>query len=211
MLARILDEAKNQADEILTHAQTDAENILNEYRRRAQANMEADYAKISLEVSRRMEQTGAMVQQMYRNTMLTAKSALLNEVFDRALMTLIYLPDEERLRIYTAILNRAIEKQVISEKNAVLDDPSEEYTVPLEYVLYLSSKDQLTIGKQLSESVSKTVKQFGKSLILSEQSAPIGGGFILSCGDVELCCTFEGYIEQIRAQIEGEICQILFA
>lgn len=211
MTALILDEAKAAADAILAEAEKEAEAILEDYRCRAREEMAAEVSKAESEASRKLERAKASAGQIHRNTLLAAKSALLDDVFTRALDALVNLPDAERLKLYQLIFAGVLKDQLAAEQTAVANDLYGEYTLPLTYTLYLSSRDYTAIGKQFSEAVSESLQSAGKTLVLSDQAALIAGGFILACGDVELCCSLAGYMERIRSQIEGEVCQILFS
>ena len=211
MTALILDEAKTAADAILAEAEKEAEAILEDYRCRARAEMAAEVSKAESEASRKLKRAEASAGQIRRNTLLAAKSELLDDVFARALNALVNLTDAERLELYQLIFAGALKDQLAAEQTAVANDLYGEYTLPLTYTLYLSSRDYASIGKQFSEAISGSLKSAGKTLVLSDKTAPIAGGFVLVCGDVELCCDLAGYMERIRSQIEGEVCQILFS
>ncbi|MCL1905681.1 MAG: hypothetical protein FWG06_01585, partial [Clostridiales bacterium] len=46
---------------------------------------------------------------------------------------------------------------------------------------------------------------------LAEGSRAISGGLLLSRGDVEINCTFESLIQQMRGELTPQVAQILFA
>lgn len=211
MTALILEEAQAAAESVLADARVEADAIVSDYRSRAEAEWNAEAARVDLEASQRLERAEASAGQIRRNTLLASKSALLDAAFSRALDALVNLPDAERLALYAAMLERAVEDQLSAEKTAVENDLYGEYTVPDRYTLLLSQRDLATVGKQLAEQAAGKLQSAGKTLVLSDKTAPIAGGFVLVCGDVELCCDLAGYMEQIRSQIEGEVCQILFA
>lgn len=211
MTALILDEAKAAADAVLAEAEREAETILSDYQSRADSDRAAETAGADLEAAQRIERAEASAQQIRRNTLLAAKSALLDAAFGSALDRLVNLPDGERLALYTAIFGNAVQDQLAAEKTAAANDVYGEYTVPDTYTLLLSQRDLAAVGEKFHAAASDKLKSAGKTLILSERTVPIAGGFVLVCGDVELSCTLSGYMEQIRSQIEGEVCQILFA
>lgn len=211
MTALILEEAQAAAESVLAEARVEADAIVSDYRSRAEAEWNAEAARVDLEASQRLERAEASVGQIRRNTLLAAKSALLDAAFARALDALVNLPDADRLALYIAMLERAVEDQLSAEKTAVENDLYGEYKVSDRYTLLLSQRDLATVGKSLAEKAAGKLQSAGKTLVLSDKTAPIAGGFVLVCGDVELCCDLAGYMEQIRSQIEGEVCQILFA
>ena len=47
-------------------------------------------------------------------------------------------------------------------------------------------------------------------LTLGSETRPIPGGFILSCGDVELNCAFDTLVRLQREKLEKEVAAILF-
>ncbi len=211
MTALILEEANAAANALIAEAQTEAENVLADYRQRADAERKEDAEKAQNEATALLQRAEASGRQIRRNKLLEAKSALLDAAFDRALQDLIALPDKERLEIYTAMLNRATKEQLAAEKAALENDRYGEYTAPSAYGLLLSEKDLSTIGSQLVEAAAKLLEPVGKTVTLSSKAAEITGGFVVVCGDIELSCTLAGYMDQIRSRIEGDVCQILFA
>ena len=107
---------------------------------------------------------------------------------------------------------RVIDAQIsMAQTGQDLQLTARDGVVPDTYTMLLSAQDLSAVGEQFGAIASEKLKSIGKTLVLSAKTAPISGGFILICGDVELRCTLSGYVEQIRSRIEGEVCQILFA
>ncbi len=211
MTALILEEALKDAQRILTDAQNEADTILAEYRQKADAERAAEMTALGTEAGLLIRRAEASAQQIRRNLLLKTKNDLLENAFQAALQALIALDAKERLSIYTAIFTTALESQVRAEQSAMENDLYEEYTAPTCYELMLSEKDRLELGAELTKAASELARPYGKSVTLCIVDVSINGGFILRCGDVELNCGLGGYMEQIRAEIEGEVCQILFS
>ena len=211
MTALILEEATKDADRILADAQNEANAILAEYRQKADAERTAELLAVKAEAEVLARRAEASAQQIRRNLLLKTKNNLLDKAFQSALNALNALGAEERLSIYTAIFASALENQLVAERSAIENDLYEEYTAPVCYELALNEQDHHDLGTALLTAVNKAAQKAGKTVTLSSSYASIDGGFVLRCGDVELNCGLGGYMEQIRGEIEGEVCQILFS
>ena len=211
MTALILEEAKTEAKTLIAEAEIEAEALFSECQRQAREKEMIELSKSEQEASERLARAKSSVQRIRQNALLRAKSGLVDDVFALALEKLVNLPDGERLVLYGRMFDHVWKEQLSAEQTAAAYDGYGEYKAPTSYTAHLSGSDLATIGKQFFQMVSAKLQSVGKSLIASNQSVPIAGGFILICGDVELYCSFSRYMEQIRSQTEGDVCQILFS
>ena len=60
-------------------------------------------------------------------------------------------------------------------------------------------------------AVEKANAVSGKQLVLSDETQPIKGGFILKDQNVEVNCTFETLVRLQKAETAGAVAKKLFA
>lgn len=211
MTALILEEAKKDAESILADAQREAQTILADYQQKAEDERTAELSAQMAEAALLERRAESSAEQILRNALLKAKNDLLDAAFSGALQTLLALPANELLAIYIAIFASVLEGQLRAEQSACENDLYDEYTAPTTYEIMLSAKDSASLGEDLLKAANALAKPHRKTVVASNRLTAIDGGFILVCGDIELNCSLSGYMEQIRSEIEGEVCQILFA
>ena len=61
-----------------------------------------------------------------------------------------------------------------------------------------------------ASTVEKANKASGKQLVLSQETLPIQGGFILRSGNVEVNCTFDTLVRLQKAETAGAVAKKLF-
>lgn len=126
-----------------------------------------------------------------RKLELAAKQELLGEAFDAAVEQLCSLPREDYLALIAALAAEAAEG---NEK------------------MLLNRHDAEELGAEAILMANTALCAAGKpgKLTLDSETRPIPGGFILSCGDVELNCAFDTLVRLQREKLEKEVAAILF-
>jgi len=71
-----------------------------------------------------------------------------------------------------------------------------------------SAEDREKVGKA---AVEKANAASGKQMVLSDETQPIKGGFILKDQNVEVNCTFETLVRLQKAETAGAVAKKLFA
>ena len=191
-----------------TQAQTDREraDILSRGRRAA---------------DERLERLKSAAQMERRKLELAAKQEVLGEAFEKALEKLCSLPEEEYIRLLTALVLRAAttgkEQLIYSHKDrsrvgkAVVVAANEAMVKQVAPELPDSLADS-KVGAFLGKVVNSATAQItGTGLLtLSEETRPIRGGFILTDGTVEVNCSFEAMLRLQREKLEKPAAEILF-
>ena len=118
-----------------------------------------------------------------------------------------------RVEIINNAINTAYEKMKAMPDNdyfAALYSLVKKYAQDSEGTMLLSQKDlgrkPKDFDKKINEGLLKTAK-----LIVSDEPANIGEGFVLVYGDVEINCTFDALIEDSRDDLKDKIYNIVFA
>jgi V/A-type H+-transporting ATPase subunit E len=177
----ILEEAKKQAEAVLSRSQTQANEKTEEIRKKATAN---SFEKVRI--------ANSMAELEMRKSKLLTKQNIIDEVFNKALEQLSSLDDAKYEKILFNMLLNAIE------------------TGEEEVVLSGNRKNKISEGfiDNVNQALVSAGKK--GNVRLSEKTANIAGGFILINQGVEVNSSFEALIRLYRDEIEPKVAQMLF-
>lgn len=185
ILSDITSSAQNKAEEIIREANTKAEEIVSElnleFERKKLENKKS--ADIKAENIIKNAESSAFL--LKRNSMLSYKLEIIEEVLSKAEDKINALPDRE---YFIFLLN-------LLQKNA-LDRSGE---------ISLNSKD---LKRDIS-SFQKELKKY--NLSLSKSEADIKGGFILNYNGILINCSISALIKEKREILTDKISKILFS
>ena len=189
--AKILSEAEDYKTEALKNARLQREEIIANFKSEGEfgsAKIKAHAKDIISEKETRFLST---MKNEERNAILSVKSRLISECFDKAVDKINSLDDESYLSFLTDLLRRC-----------VADGVSQ---------IILNEKDKSRIGDALLKNAKEIMSELGRngSITLSENCADISGGFILKYGDIEVNCTTENTIMQNRKKLESEVLKLI--
>lgn len=188
ILKRLDEEAAAQADAALDRARQEVDRIIARCQAQADREKEEMLAAGKQAAAEREERMVSAAQLEGRKQVLAARQQLLGEAYDLALEKLLKLPRERLTEVLADLLVQAAPQG----RGEVLFSP----------------QDQKGPG---AEAVAAANDRGGGKLTVSEQTAPIRGGFILRCGSVEVNCAFETLIRLHRADTATEAAAELFA
>ncbi len=124
-----------------------------------------------------------------RKSALAVRGEMVDRAFALALEKLCALPDEQYVKITSAMLAKA----ATDGKGTV----------------FFSEKDRPRIGERAVAEANKLLGGSG-ALTLSKETRTLRGGFVLVCGKVEVNCGFETLIRLAKSEMAGEIAKSLF-
>ena len=191
--AKILEEARAQAEKNLAQARAEAEEILRLGAEEAEQKRSVILQKASSDVEERKRRLISVTELDARKQKLSTKQTVINEAFEKALERLNSLPDTEYQTVLLHMISNAIrtgnEEIIVSERD-----------------LKRLSADFLDILNQQVEArgIRPAV------LRLAKQPGTMKGGFVLRLGDVEVNNSFETALKIQREQLEAEIVKVLF-
>jgi len=193
--------AEQVVQKILAEAQAEAEAIVSEAKARAAeqaARTEAEIAEFDARTGelakdaaedklRRMLAGSRMAN---AKQMLTAKVAILDEVFENTKAAVNRMPDEAYLSLMTELIKQAVETG------------DEEVIV---------GKNEARINHNFIKEVNRQLGTgFKGNLRLGTERADISGGFILSRGKVQINASTDVMIDTLRESMEIELARELF-
>jgi len=191
IIQRIKQETEDQIKEILRRAREEAEKILSQAEE-ARKLKEEFIQRAKLEAARLKDSLLSAAQLEFQKSILAEKQTILGEVFQQTVDRLQKLNSEEYLRVIEKLLLLTVETG--------------------EEEIIVSPRDGQQLDSAFLSRVNKQLRHKGKkgNLKLSEQTRPLGGGFILRSGKVENNNSFSTLVNQKREIQEREIVEILF-
>ena len=185
---RIRQDGSDEVAAIQAEAEGRVRSIRADYRAQI-AQLEADAsARRSQAVAERLERLSGSADMERRQMLLAAKQGCIDETFARAAKALENLPRQD----YVALLAR------LAAENGNGDEE-----------LVLSAADRDAVGPAVG-AAANALKP-GAAFTLSPESRDLGGGLVLKRGLVEVNCTFDTRLRQLRQEMATDVAQILFA
>lgn len=187
---KILEDARAQAASTLSEAQQKAESL----RRQSEAAVEQKRQESEKQADR---QAADLRDRMLRMAELDQKKALLavkRQVIDQAF--------DEALKRMAAM--GAAQKKDYIEKLLVESAQGGEDLIP-------SSEDKALFDGAFMDRLNGRLKQAGKAPVtLKDEDRPLGGGFVLKQGGLEVNCAFRAVLKEARPALEAEVAGVLF-
>ena len=192
ILSHIKTESEAECEAIERAAVAECERIRSEYaqRERDEYNRKKIEGKKAAEL--RLERLTELAELESKKQILKTKQEMLSAAFDHAAEKLTQLPDAE----YIDLLARYVCAASLTGDETII----------------LSPGDKDRIGSDLLEVANSAMSETGKtaSLTLSEKTADIRGGFILSGGSIEVNCSVDALVAKIRKELTPEVASILY-
>lgn len=184
---RIEADAQAEIDRILNKAKAEAAQITARYQAQADTEAAELAARNEKAAAEREERLVSVAQMEARKVQLAAKQEMVEKTYVRALEKLCAMPDEQYVTVLAGLLVQASSS---GREEAIF-----------------SAGDRERVGKA---AVAKANKTSGKKLVLSEETRPIQGGFILKDRNVEVNCTFDTLVRLQKAETAGAVAKKLF-
>jgi len=185
---RITADAQAEIDRVLGAAREEAARITARMTAEADAVAAELAAKNEKSAAEHEERLVSAAQMEARKVQLAAKQEMLEKAYELALEKLCAMPAEQ----YVAVLADLMVKASSTGTEAVI----------------FSAEDREKVGKA---AVEKANAASGKQMVLSDETQPIKGGFILKDQNVEVNCTFETLVRLQKAETAGAVAKKLFA
>ena len=192
ILAYIKTQSKEECMEIEREASEECERIRAEYAKLEQE----EYRKLlndgAKEAESRLERLNSLAMLESKKHVLMTQQEMVAMVFEHAVQKLLDLPVAE----YTALLAKLA-------CNASLNGSE---------TIVLSQVDHKRIGNDVLGAANAAMRKAGKNaaFTLSDKTADIRGGLILSGGDIEVNCSVDALVDEYRNDLSPAVASILF-
>ncbi|MDF2532393.1 MAG: H+transporting two-sector ATPase subunit [Clostridia bacterium] len=189
---KILQDSESTVSNILEDAKKQAEVIISKAQLQANEKAETIKKKALNDSMEKVRIANSMAELEMRKSKLLTKQNIIDEVFSNALERLTALDGAEYEKVLFGMLLNAIE------------------TGNEEVVFSSNRKNNMSEGfiDSVNQSLISAGKQ--GNVRLSDKTANIAGGFILINQGVEINNSFEALIRLYRDEIEPKVAQMLF-
>ncbi len=188
---QIIDDAKANVQKIQAEAEEEASKILasaKEQREKQAADLAAE-TQAQAQMIAAHAQSGAALKK--RQVLLAAKQQIIAQMIQSAKSALLALDDKE----YFALIVRMAGKFALPQPGKLILDPNDRARIPQGFEAMLNEAVQAIPGASLS---------------LSEETRPIGGGFILDYAGIEENCSFDALFHASQETLQDKVQELLF-
>ena len=185
--SKIICEAGQKADDILTNARAAGDAII------AEAENKADRMLETAEENGRIEKEKLIVRKKSvayidgRKMLLEKKQEIIKSCFDRAVDKIVSMEKED----YISFIADLVEQTGETEGSLILNDA-----------------DREKIGRDLIRHLNEYID--GGNFVMHDKTKSIRGGFILVKGPVSINCTIENLVDEAREELTGKAAEQLF-
>lgn len=213
IIERIQTEARERASRTLQNAERESTELAKEYAARSE-EARARIEKEGLEAAEAMLNAArAESEKTHTEILQSTRLSLIDEAFERAKKEICDTDFGKYRELLAALLTTALLEQHRTEQQSIAFGDEVE---PFErFEVLLNATDRQRFGTQIVNDARRTVeRRIGAKkaamLMLSEKTVDISGGLILRFGDVELNCTLDVLMADIRRDLTPRVGKILF-
>ena len=192
IVEKILQDARDKAQEITSGAQAEAGKIVAEANKAAEGKKTVSLAAGDKEAALTKQRIVASAHMEAKKLLLQTKQDLLSAAFDSALEKIKNMDNTQFERLMTNLMIHLVET---GDEVAIISEADKKRLCP-EFLYY----GNRTIAKE----------QVPCNVTMSDEVRDIPSGFILKRGDVEINATFEALLRQKKDALSAEVVKILF-
>lgn len=194
IIERIIEDAKNSADEIIKKAEAEASSIKNKALEEAKQESEAALKEGRERASQAAMRIKAAAAMESRKAKLKAKQDIIEECYAAVIHHVKELPDTE----YAEILKKMILSCSVTGDEKVLIPECDYKALPSGFL------------RTLNEDVKTKGLKGSIEVLPMEEDRPPKSGFIMRRGDVDINATLESLLRMHRDELELLVAGILF-
>lgn len=186
ILTQIENETAEKINEVIGAANEQANKIKAESKAKAEKEAKAIISVAEVKAKDMLSRSESANELKIKRAILTKKQELINETIDKAMESIINLPDDK----YFDMIIKLVKKYAHSESGGEI---------------LMSERDKKRMPKDFELNIKENY-----GIEVSEKTINSDGGFILSYGDIEENCTFKAVFESKREEILTLINNLLF-
>ena len=192
ILAHIKAESDAECEAIKREAAAECKRIREEYAGTEQEEYRKLVSEGTADAERRLERLNNLAVLESKRHVLMTQQEMVTAAFEYAAKTLLELPEQE----YVAFLVKQACAASLSGTETIILSPS----------------DRERIGSKVRDAANSMLRASGRnaSLTLSDDTAGIRGGLILSGGDIEVNCSVDALVEEYRNELSPSVASVLF-
>lgn len=213
IIERIQTEARERAAATLQNAEAQEIALAKDYAARSEA-ARARIEKEGLEAAQAMlDAARAETEKTHTEILQTMRTQLIDEAFSRAKKEICDTDFGKYRELLAALLISALLEQHRAEQQSIAFGDEVE---PVDHFwVLMNAADRDRFGAQIiADARRRTERRIGaekaEKILLAQEAADISGGLILRFGDVELNCTLDVLMADIRRELTPRVTDILF-
>jgi V/A-type H+-transporting ATPase subunit E len=185
-------EARAQVEQIEAETREKCDSIKKDYDAKAQEEYWKIFKAGTKSAELQVERLGNAAQLEAKKKVLAAKQDEVTAAFKLARDKLTQLPDDD----YIDLLSKLTAQAASTGHEKII----------------MSVADRARCGKAVCIKANAILEQQGRDgeLTLSENTAEISGGVIVSDGSIEVNCSFETLLSQKRQELQRQVADMLF-
>ena len=189
---KIISDARIQAEKIIAQAEDNANNIIKKGEKETDNIKNIILYKNKQEASLKKSKILTEANLEAKKTILFEKQKIIEDVFDKALESILKLSDKE----YHSFI-----KKLILDNIEIGNE-----------TIFIGSSDQRKISESFIEDINKELKSKGEKgeLKLSASHLPIKGGVVIGSGKIRKNISLELLLKNVREESEMQISKNLF-
>ena len=187
ILTRILENARQAGQKLLDAADAKAEAILTEAAQQAEEARRKTTDAYAAKAEAAYHAAKSAAQLETRNRLLKERRRILDETMSNTVAHLQALPDGAYFDALLPLVVRSAQ----------------------EGVLLFNGRDRKRVSAGFEAKLNELLEK-GKSLTISDEVAPIDGGFLLKYDDIEMNGSFSALLEARREELEDLVNRIFF-
>lgn len=189
LTSKILKDAEERKESILTSAEEEKNKILSKKIAKAKELEKEIIQKAELEAKTKKERILSSASLKVRNNKLSAKQEVIKEVFEKSIDMLSTISGDDFLRF---IKHSILSLGEIGDQTLILNKEGME-VVDLTFIYDLNQ----SLGDRGNIKLSPNVGNFK-------------GGFILESNGIEINNTYEALVSSLKDELEFEVARVLF-
>lgn len=190
MTQQILQEAQEQADQLLIDAKEDAQKAVEQARQECEVWEQKAHVSLEKELDEFRARAASSRDLERRRAVLEAKQEIIADMIEKTCERMRQAGVEE----YFETLRRMFEKFCHGEDGQ----------------MYLSAEDLARVPQEFRDLVENIAAEKGGSIELQDVPGRIPDGFLLVYGGIEENCTFEAVIESDRSRLQDQVNKMLW-
>ena len=213
IIARILNDAKDEARKILESANEDCRRMAEEYAAQAEQTKKQIADTAEEECAALVTAAKAKAANTRRNILQGARAEMIQKAFSLAKREVHDTDFGKYKELLVALLTNALIDTVNTAKEA--KSLGDEVTECERYEVLFNEKDKESLGETVVLEVRRAaLRRVGaehvEKLEVSEDTADIDSGLILRYGDVSCNCSLTLLLQELQREMEQQIARVLF-
>lgn len=191
ILMAIEEEAKANAEALIAQAKKEAGDIEASAKLEAEKKAAQIAEKSVVEIKDTISRAESAASLQERKIILEAKQQIINNIIAKARKSLAALPDSE----FTDIILSMVKKYAHNKAGKIQFSITDRKRLP---------------GDMNDRMKSVLADKTGASLVVSEDTVGIDGGFLLIYGDIEENCSFDALFSAAKDTLQDKVNSLLF-